>query len=249
MSAKSERLDRRLLEEGLAADLPAATALIRAGKVLVSDVVVDKPGTLVRYTAPLRLRGAPARFVSRGGLKLDSALTAFGVDPSGLVAADLGASTGGFTDCLLQRGAARVYAVDVGTHQLDYKLRVDPRVVVMEQTNVRHLRGLPEPIDLIVGDLSFISLRLVVEPIAALARPGAAAILLVKPQFEAPADQVGPGGKVSDPAVREAAVVDIIAAVTEAGWALLGRHDSPIPGARAGNIEILLHLRLPGGPP
>jgi 23S rRNA (cytidine1920-2'-O)/16S rRNA (cytidine1409-2'-O)-methyltransferase len=201
---EADRLDRVLVARGLAPSVERAAALILAGEVLVNDAPADKAGSKVPKGAVLRLRSAPSRYVGRGGLKLEAALDGFPFDPAGLVAADLGASTGGFTDCLLQRGAARVYAVDVGTHQLDYKLRVDPRVVVMEQTNVRHLRGLPEPIDLIVGDLSFISLRLVVEPIAA---------------------------------------------VTEAGWALLGRHDSPIPGARAGNIEILLHLRLPGGPP
>ncbi|MFZ5477128.1 MAG: TlyA family RNA methyltransferase, partial [Myxococcota bacterium] len=202
----AERLDLELVRRGLAPTRERARAEIVSGNVLVDDKPVDKPGTKVREEQVVRLREAPLKYVSRGGLKLEAALDAFGIDPAGRVCADLGASTGGFTDCLLQRGAARVYAIDVGYGQLAWKLRQDPRVVVMERTNVRHLEGPPEPLGLVVGDLSFISLRLVVPALARLGSPEL--VLLVKPQFEVGRADVGKGGLVRDPAARARALAE-----------------------------------------
>ncbi|HND29875.1 MAG TPA: TlyA family RNA methyltransferase, partial [Myxococcota bacterium] len=179
--------------------------------------------------------------VSRGGLKLEAALDRFAVDPNGRVCADLGASTGGFTDCLLQRGAARVYAVDVGYGQLAWKLRQDARVVVMERTNARHLESLPEPIALLVGDLSFISLTLILPAIARLL-PSGEAVLLVKPQFEVGPRGIGKGGRVEEE-YRPLALEKVRREAEEQGFEVLGSMDSPVPGAKAGNIEALLHLR------
>ena len=239
-----ERLDVLVLAEGLAETRQRAQALIRAGKILVDDVVVDKPGTRVKQPCVLRLKGAPLKYVSRGGFKLEGALDHFGVDPSGLACADLGASTGGFTDCLLQRGATQVFAVDVGYGQLAWKLQQDPRVVVMDRTNARHLDALPTPPALIVGDLSFISLKLVLPAILRIAAPGAQAVLLIKPQFEA-----GPGqtrnGRLRDPAVRAAAIAEVVAAAEETDARVLGTVASSLPGAKKGNVEELLHLQLP----
>jgi 23S rRNA (cytidine1920-2'-O)/16S rRNA (cytidine1409-2'-O)-methyltransferase len=242
--AGRERLDVLLVERGLVETRSKAVALIRAGSVLVSERPCDKPAERVPVDAPLRVREA-LRYVSRGGYKLEAALDAFAVSPAGRVAADLGASTGGFTDCLLQRGAARVYAVDVGYGQLAWSLRQDPRVVVMERTNVRHLEALPEPVSLIVGDLSFISLTLVLPAILRLGQPGAEAVLLVKPQFEAGREGVGRGGVVRDEAVRQGAIAGVVDALGAAGLSFLGGIDSPLPGAKQGNVEHLVHARLP----
>lgn len=242
------RLDQLVVDRGLAETRSRALALIRTGSVLIAEEVADKPGTLVRPDAEIRLRGEPLRYVSRGGYKLEAALDHFKVDPAGRIAADLGASTGGFTDCLLQRGAARVYAIDVGYGQLSWSLRQDPRVVVMERTNARHLESLPEPTSLVVGDLSFISLTLILPAVLRLGAPGAEAVLLVKPQFEAGREGVGKGGVVRDPEVRLAAIQRVVEAMGAAGCAVLGQLDSPLPGARQGNVEHLVHLRLPGGP-
>ena len=239
------RLDQLVVDRGLADTRSRALALIRAGQVLVADAVVDKPGTSVRADAELRLRGEPLKYVSRGGYKLEAALDSFGVNPAGRVAADLGASTGGFTDCLLQRGAARVYAIDVGYGQLSWSLRQDPRVVVMERTNARHLESLPEAVDLVVGDLSFISLTLILPSVLRLGVPGADAVLLVKPQFEAGRQGVGKGGVVRDPEIRAAAIQRVIDAISASGCEVLGQMDSPLPGARQGNVEHLVHVRLP----
>lgn len=239
------RLDQLLIARGLAPSRQRAQALIRAGQVLVDDTPVDKPGTRVDDQAAVRLRGAALPYVSRGGLKLAAGLEAFPVDPAGRVCADLGASTGGFTDCLLQRGAARVYAIDVGYGQLAWKLRQDDRVVVMERTNARHLEGLPEPATLVVGDLSFISLTHILPAIARLAAPGADCVLLIKPQFEAGRAGVGKGGVVRDPAVRAAAIARVLEAARSAGFATLGAVPSPVAGAKKGNIEELVHLRTP----
>ena len=195
------------------------------------------------------MRGEVLPYVSRGGLKLAAALDQFGVDPAGLVAADLGASTGGFTDCLLQRGAARVYAVDVGYGQLAWSLRQDARVIVMERTNVRHLEGLPEPIALIVGDLSFISLHLILPAITRLFGGPGRAVLLVKPQFEVGRDAIGKGGLVKDVGGRVRAIEGVMAAATAAGFTVEGDMESPVPGAKAGNVEWLLALRWAGGGP
>jgi 23S rRNA (cytidine1920-2'-O)/16S rRNA (cytidine1409-2'-O)-methyltransferase len=214
-----------------------------AGQVLVDDVPVDKPGTRVKDGATLRLRGVGGRYVSRGGDKLEGALEDLGVDPRGKLCLDVGASTGGFTDCLLQRGATRVYAVDVGYGLLDAKLRDDPRVVVRERINARNLEAaqVPEPVDLLVADVAFISLRLVVPALAAVA-PHAEWLLLVKPQFEVGREQVGKGGVVRDDALRTWAVESVRGAAEALGWREVARADSRVAGPK-GNREIFLHLR------
>lgn len=238
----SVRLDRALVDRGLVSTLSQSQAMILAGNVLIDEVPCDKPASLVRAEQVVRLREAPPRYVSRGGLKLEAALDQFGVRPDGRICADLGASTGGFTDCLLQRGAAKVYAVDVGYGQLAWSLRQNPRVVVMERTNVRTLTGLPEPVSLVVGDLSFISLRQVLPVVRRLVPPGSEAILLVKPQFEVGRAHIGKGGLVGDPAQRDAARRAVTEAASELGLRLLGELESPVHGAKAGNIESLVHL-------
>lgn len=245
MKTRRERLDARLVALGLADSRQQAQALIRAGQVLVNDMPRDKPSTQVRPDARVRVKGDPLPFVSRGGLKLEKGLDAFGVEPSGQICADLGASTGGFTDCLLQRGAARVFAIDVGYGQLAWKLRQDKRVVVMERTNARHLDGLPEPIDLVVADLSFISVTRMLPAILRMGGPGAEAVLLIKPQFEAGPGGVGRGGRVKNDAIRSAAIADVIAACEAAGFRSRGTVRSPIAGAKAGNVEELVHLAFP----
>jgi 23S rRNA (cytidine1920-2'-O)/16S rRNA (cytidine1409-2'-O)-methyltransferase len=238
-----ERLDVALVERGLAASREQARARILAGDVLVDGQVAAKPGTLVAAAAALEVRTAPA-YVSRGGEKLAHALARFGVAVAGRVALDAGASTGGFTDCLLQRGARRVYAVDVGYGQLDWRLRQDPRVVVMERTNLRQLGGLPEPIDLATLDLSFISLRLVLEPVRRLLQPTGEVVALVKPQFEAGRGQVGRGGVVRDPAVHRAVLADVLGWAAGHGYVVRGLTASPLRGP-AGNVEFVAHLVRP----
>lgn len=237
-----ERLDRLLVQRGVVADLKAAEAEVRAGNVLVDDVGIDKPGTKVLLDAKLRLRAAALRFVSRGGLKLEAGLDAFGVLAAGRVCADLGSSTGGFTDCLLQRGAAKVYAVDVGYGQLAWSLRQDTRVVVMERTNARLLAAFPEPVSLLVGDLSFISARAMLPSVRNLLAPGGEAVLLVKPQFELDRAQIGPGGVVAGETERREALTLVCEAARGLGFAVRGHIESPIAGAKAGNREWLLHL-------
>jgi 23S rRNA (cytidine1920-2'-O)/16S rRNA (cytidine1409-2'-O)-methyltransferase len=239
------RLDQLLVLRGLCETRSKAHGRIMAGEVLVEDRPVTKAGALVAEDAVLRLRGETLPYVSRGGLKLAHALTAFHLDPQGWVCFDAGASTGGFTDVLLQRGAERVYAVDVGTNQLHWKLRSDPRVVSMEQVNLRlwDPARVSEPCRLLVGDLSFISLRLAILPILPTLAPGADAVLLVKPQFEAGRDDVGAGGIVRDPAVHERVqreLWDFFQATPLKPQALC---ESPILGGE-GNKEFLMHLKL-----
>jgi len=216
--------------------------------VLAGDRPVDKAGDLVDEGAELRLRSAPMPYVSRGGLKLAHALDTFAVDPRGLVALDVGASTGGFTDCLLQRGAARVYCVDVGQGQLDWKIASDPRVRVLDRVNIRVAPPdlLPERADLIVIDVSFISLRLVLPALLALGKPGAPLIALVKPQFEVGRADVGKGGIVRDDTARARALAEVRAAAAAAGYTVGADTVSPITGGK-GNVEFLLSLRLPAG--
>jgi 23S rRNA (cytidine1920-2'-O)/16S rRNA (cytidine1409-2'-O)-methyltransferase len=244
-----QRIDTLLVERGLAETRAKAQALVLAGAVVVGDRRVDKPGALVDPSLPVRLKegAAPQRYVSRGALKLEGALAAFPIDPRGRVCADLGASTGGFTDLLLQRGAARVYAVDVGYGQLHPRLRGDPRVVVRERENARALdaAALGERVDLVTADLSFISLRLVLPAVRAILRPGGEAVLLVKPQFEVGKGEVGKGGVVRDDAKRRAALDGIAAAARDLGFEVLGHAESPVEGP-AGNREWLLALRAPG---
>ncbi len=241
-AAGRQRLDERLVADGLAETRSRAQALIRAGRVLVDDVPVDKPGTRIREQAVIRLRGVDRRFVSRGGEKLAGALEDLGVDPSGRICLDLGASTGGFTDCLLQSGARHVVAVDVGYGQLDARLRADPRVTVMERTNARHLKAsvLQEIPDLVAIDVSFISVRLLL-PMLARELPSCELIILVKPQFEVGRAQVGKGGVVRDPALRAAAAAGVVQCAEELGWRAAGDAESQLSGP-SGNREIFVRF-------
>jgi len=212
-----------------------------AGAVFSAEKKLSKAGDLLAEDAPLEVRGKDHPWVSRGGIKLDHGLSHFGVDVTGAVALDVGSSTGGFTDVLLSRGAARVYAVDVGTNQLAWKLRQDPRVIVHEQTNARSLDSgtVPEPVDVIVCDASFIGLAKVLEAPLKLARPGATLVALVKPQFEAGRAEVGKGGVVRDPSVHERVCAEVKAWVESQDWTVLGLTPSPITGPE-GNVEFLL---------
>ncbi len=239
---KKARLDRLLVARGLVESRSVAQRLIRAGEVLVEGQLVDKPGTQVPVEAAIRLKARP-RFVSRGGEKLAAALERFAVPVEGRVAADIGASTGGFTDCLLQHGAAKVYAIDVGYGQLAWKLRRDPRVVVMERTNARYLRALPEKVGLIVSDLSFISLRLVYATAIDWLEEGGDVVSLIKPQFEAGRREVGKGGVVRDPRVHRRVLEEVAAAMAKLGLGLRGLMASPLLGP-AGNVEFLGWWRL-----
>ena len=213
---------------------------------MVRGSPVNKPGTLVSSDAEVTLRRADHPYVSRGGVKLAAALDAFGIDPKRHVALDVGASTGGFTDCLLRREAREVIAVDVGYGQLAWKLRHDPRVVVLERQNIRHLvpEALPIVPDLVVIDVSFISLRVVLKSVKALCEPRAIVVPLVKPQFEVGKGSVGKGGVVRDPATRQAATDTVAAAARDLGYTVLGQVESPIAGPK-GNIETFLNLRAP----
>ena len=236
------RIDLLLVEKGFAKSMEQARALILAGEVLVNETVVDKAGSLVSEDASIRLLEKPP-FVSRGGIKLAHALDQFRLDVTSLVALDVGASTGGFTDCLLQRGASRVYAVDVGYGQLDYRLRTDPRVVVMERVNARYSFSLPEKADLATIDLSFISLEKVVPNVARLVKPGGKIICLVKPQFEAGRDQVGKGGLVKDPLVHARVLGRFISWAIAKGFRVGGLTPSLILGA-SGNREFFILLKV-----
>jgi 23S rRNA (cytidine1920-2'-O)/16S rRNA (cytidine1409-2'-O)-methyltransferase len=244
--AKRERIDVLLVQRGLAASRDRAKRLLLAGKVLVDDTPIDKAGAQVRTDAVVRLRGADHPYVSRGGLKLAGALDDFGVEPAGLVCLDVGSSTGGFTDCLLRRGAKQVVAVDVGTNQLHNRLRQDDRVLSLEQTDIRsvELAHLPAPIDLVVVDASFISLRLLLPAIAVLISAGTPVLALVKPQFEVGKDLVGKGGVVRDEALRAQAVDGIASAAEGLGFTVGGRAESHVAGARSGNREVFLMVRL-----
>jgi 23S rRNA (cytidine1920-2'-O)/16S rRNA (cytidine1409-2'-O)-methyltransferase len=239
------RADQLLVERGLAESRAKAQALILAGLVFSGEARIDKPGTALRMDARLEVRGQDHPWVSRGGVKLDNALTHFAIDPTGLVCLDVGASTGGFTDVLLTRGAAKVYAVDVGHGQLAWKLRQDARVVVLERTNARHLTPVevPEPVQLIACDASFIGLETVLPAPLALAAPGAWLVALIKPQFEVGKERVGKGGVVRDPALH-AEVCERIAGWigTQPGWRVLGVTQSPIAGPE-GNLEFLIAAR------
>jgi 23S rRNA (cytidine1920-2'-O)/16S rRNA (cytidine1409-2'-O)-methyltransferase len=240
------RIDLLLVERGLAESRAKAQALVMAGAVVVGEWRVDKAGQLVDPGLPIRIKAdaAPQKYVSRGALKLEKALEAFPVSPAGLTCADLGASTGGFTDLLLQRGAARVYAVDVGYGQLHPRVRGDARVVVRERENARALtaEALGERVDLVTGDLSFISLRLVLPAVKAILKPGGWALLLVKPQFEVGKGEVGKGGVVREDSKRLAALEAVSAAARDLGFEVMGHAESPIEGP-AGNREWLLGLR------
>lgn len=238
-----QRLDQRLVSEGLVETRTRAEALIRAGRVLVDDTPVEKPGSRVADAASVRLRGGERRFASRGGEKLAGALEDLGVDPAGRLCLDVGASTGGFTDCLLQAGARHVVAVDVGYGQLDARLRADPRVTVLERRNARKLapQDLPAAPELVTVDVSFISVRLLLPRLRELA-PGAELLVMVKPQFEVGRGRVGKGGVVRDEALRREAVEGVRAAALELGYEAAGEAESRLPGPK-GNREVFLRLR------
>jgi 23S rRNA (cytidine1920-2'-O)/16S rRNA (cytidine1409-2'-O)-methyltransferase len=237
------------VQRGLCETRAKAQARILAGEVLVEDRPVTKAGTAVDETATIRLRGDALPYVSRGGLKLAGALDQWGIDPAGLICFDAGSSTGGFTDCLLQRGAAKVYAVDVGTNQLHWKLRSDSRVVSMEQVNLRTWDPafIPERCQLLVADLSFISLRLAIPPVLPSLKPRAEAVLLVKPQFEAGRDDVGAGGIVRDPEVHRRVLRETWGYFATTGLQPQALAVSPIKGGE-GNTEFLMRLALGGKP-
>jgi len=230
-----------LVSRGLAESRTRAQALIMAGKVFSGERKIAKAGDMLAEDAALEVRSKDHPWVSRGGLKLDHGFAHFGFDVVGSIALDVGSSTGGFTDVLLTRGAAKVYAVDVGTNQLAWKLRQDPRVIVHEQTNARTLDAniIPEPIDIVVCDASFISLTKVLEAPLKLAKPGAKLVALVKPQFEAGREEVGKGGVVRDPDVHERVCAQAKDWVVSQGWTVLGVTPSPITGPE-GNVEFLL---------
>lgn len=241
-----KRLDMLLVERGYAESRTKAQAVIMSGSVYVGGQKADKPGISYEESVDIEVRGASCPYVSRGGLKLEKALRDFGVDPTGYVCSDSGASTGGFTDCLLQQGASKVFAIDVGYGQLDWKIRSDPRVVVMERTNVRYVtpEQLGEPLDLSVIDVSFISLKIVLPVVKTFLKPESGQVLcLIKPQFEAGKEKVGKKGVVRDPAVHKEVLDSFVNLVAETGFTILGLTFSPVRGPE-GNIEFLAHLTL-----
>ena len=243
-----ERLDILLVNLGLCASRSKAQATIMAGEVFVNDQKADKAGLEVDITSRIEVRGNSCPYVSRGGLKLEKALRDFGVDPTGFVCSDSGASTGGFTDCLLQQGAKKVFAIDVGYGQLAWKIRSDPRVVTMERTNIRYVtpEDLGEPLDLSVVDVSFISLKLVLPVIQKLLKPTGQVLCLIKPQFEAGKEKVGKKGVVREPAVHEEVLRNFISLVQALGFTLRNLTFSPVKGPE-GNIEFLAHLSMQSG--
>jgi len=245
-ATKRARADILLVAQGLAESRERAQALILAGLVFQGTRRVDKAGDRLAADPPLRLAGDPLPYVGRGGLKLAAALDRFGIDATGLTVLDVGASTGGFTDCLLQRGARRVYALDVGRGQLHWRLRQDPRVSLLEGVNARYLTAaaLPERIDLVTVDVAFISLRLVVPPVRRAAAP-AAWVLLVKPQFEVGRGEVGAGGIVREPEKHRRVLAEALALAAKEGLTAAALIPSPVTGAE-GNREFLLHLRADG---
>jgi 23S rRNA (cytidine1920-2'-O)/16S rRNA (cytidine1409-2'-O)-methyltransferase len=244
--AEKERLDRLLVQHGLVDSREVAVRTILAGGVSVDGVIVDKPARLVARGARIEIERA-APFVSRAGEKLAAAMDAFSIDPRGLIALDVGSSTGGFTDCLLQRGVKRVYAVDVGYGLIDWKLRQDPRVILRERTNIRYINRslIPEPVDVAVIDVSFISLTLVLPSVVSLLAQQARVVALVKPQFEVGKGQVGSGGVVRDESQRRAVTEKVIASAERLGLEAVGVLDSPVKG-RKGNQEILVSFRRQG---
>ena len=245
-----KRLDVLLVEQGYADNRTKAQAIIMSGQVYVAGQKADKPGTAFEESVAIEVRGAACPYVSRGGLKLEKALRDFGVDPTGYVCSDSGASTGGFTDCLLQQGASKVFAIDVGYGQLDWKIRSDPRVVVMERTNVRYVtpEQLGEPLDLSVIDVSFISLKIVLPVIKTFLKPGQGQVLcLIKPQFEAGKEKVGKKGVVRDPETHKEVLDGFVELTRQTGFTILGLTFSPVKGPE-GNIEFLGHLTLADTP-
>ena len=241
MTRKRDRLDKLLVERGLVDSRSRGRILIMAGEVRVDGATAVKPGRIVSVDADIELI-APMPFVSRGGLKLRAAITAFSINVEGRTCADVGACTGGFTDVLLQGGARRVYAIDVGYGQLDWKLRQNSRVEVMERTNARYLRTMPETIDVVSIDVSFISLKIILEATLNWLALDADVVALIKPQFEAGRAQVGKGGVVRDPVVHSQVLQEVLNWATTNGYSVLGLIRSPIAGAK-GNLEFLVWLR------
>jgi 23S rRNA (cytidine1920-2'-O)/16S rRNA (cytidine1409-2'-O)-methyltransferase len=241
-SHKKTRLDRLLVDRGLAESREKAQAMILAGHVLVNEQRMEKCGTAVGENAAVRLLAKPAKYVSRGGLKLEGALEHFRVSPDEKICLDVGASTGGFTDCLLQKGAAKVYAVDVGTNQLSWKLRTDPRVAALEKFNARELtfETIGEYVELVTMDVSFISATLILPAVTRVLGPRAEALVLVKPQFEVGREQVGKGGIVQDPKLHQEAVAKVSRKLLELGFTSLASVESSLTGAE-GNREYFLH--------
>jgi 23S rRNA (cytidine1920-2'-O)/16S rRNA (cytidine1409-2'-O)-methyltransferase len=236
------RIDRLLVERELVESREKAQALILAGQVLANEQKVEKCGTLVDSTAPVRLLDGHAKYVSRGGTKLEGALDHFRISPAGKICLDIGASTGGFTDCLLQRGAGRVIAVDVGTNQLDWRLRRDARVTVLERTNARYLSlaHIGTRVDLVTTDVSFISVNMILPVVPPLLKPGAVVLVLVKPQFEVGRAQVGKGGIVRDAQLHREAVGKVTKKLEDLGFSGIASTESCLPGA-SGNLEFFLH--------
>ena len=240
--AEKQRLDRLLVDRQLAGTRSKAAAMIMAGEVKVNDRLVDKPGAMIQINAEVIIKLKP-RYVGRGGLKLEAALANFDVDPAGKICADVGASTGGFTDCLLQHGAAKVYAIDVGSGIIDYRLRIDERVILLEKTNARHLNCLPETPALVVIDVSFISLRLILPAVKQWIKAGADVVALVKPQFEAGKSDVGKGGIVRSREVHRHVLNAVADFAATSGFFPVAARRSPVTGAK-GNEEYLLWLKL-----
>ena len=240
-----KRLDVLLTEQGYADSRSKAQAIIMSGQVYVNGQKADKPGVSYEETVELEVRGAVCPYVSRGGLKLEKALRDFGVKPVDYVCSDSGASTGGFTDCLLQQGARKVFAIDVGYGQLDWKIRSDPRVVVMERTNIRYVtpEDQGEPLDLSVIDVSFIGLEIVLPTIKTLLKPTGQVLCLIKPQFEAGKENVGKKGVVRDPRIHKMVLDSFVNLVDSLNFKILGLTFSPVKGPE-GNIEFLAHLTL-----
>jgi len=240
-----KRLDVLLVEHMYADSRTKAQAIIMSGNVYVNGQKADKPGTSFEETVEIEVRGAVCPYVSRGGLKLEKALRDFGVKPEGFVCSDSGASTGGFTDCLLQQGASKVFAIDVGYGQLDWKIRNDPRVVVMERTNIRNVtpEDIGEPLDLSVVDVSFIGLEIVLPAIRNLLKPTGQVLCLIKPQFEAGKDNVGKKGVVRDAKIHTMVLDNFVALAARLDFKILGLTFSPVKGPE-GNIEFLGHLTL-----
>lgn len=236
-----------MTEIGLAASRQRARALIMAGKIRVDRQRIDKPGTLVSVAAEILRVGEDLPYVSRGGVKLEAALYGFGIDPRNLICMDVGASTGGFTDCLLLHGAKKVYAIDVGYGQLAWKLRQDSRISVIERTNIRHMppEAIPDPVDLATVDVSFISLRIVVPAMLRFLKPGGRVVALIKPQFEVGRGKVGKGGVVRDPALHRSVLEGLSRFFTDTGLDCSAVLDSPILGPK-GNREFLIALSCPG---
>jgi len=244
-----KRLDVLLVERGYEQTRTKAQAVIMSGLVYVDGQKADKPGTAYEETVEIEVRTGGCPYVSRGGLKLEKALRDFNIEPVGYVCSDSGASTGGFTDCLLQQGASKVFAIDVGYGQLDWKIRSDPRVVVMERTNVRYVtpEDLGEPLDLSVIDVSFISLRIVLPVIKSFLKPDGQVVCLIKPQFEAGKEKVGKKGVVREPEIHKEVLDDFVSLTEALEFTILGLTFSPVKGPE-GNIEFLAHLTLADKP-